>query len=70
MLNHLKSDGKSFDIVGSNVFYEGKPKSGLDLNDKTFLDFLYTYFSVYDNYVLEGNLYARQGTTFPIRLIL
>jgi hypothetical protein len=68
-LAHLKDDAKGAFIVGGHTEYDsvGRLKSA---KDKAFLSYLYSRYNVEDVINISGMLYGRQGTTYPIRIIL
>jgi hypothetical protein len=67
-LNTMKDDGTAVVIVGGHAEYDerGVLKGG----DRAFLNYLYQYYNVIDVINVDGSLYAKQGTSFPIRMIL
>jgi hypothetical protein len=77
-LKTMKNDGKAAFIIGGHNFrQEARMPSGELISsvnkmsgaDKVFLNFLYNNYNVINNIDVNGDLYGRQGTTFPIRLI-
>ena len=67
-LNTMKDDGTAVVIVGGHAEYDerGVLKGG----DRAFLNYLYQNYNVIDVINVDGSLYAKQGTSFPIRMIL
>lgn len=67
-LDSMKGDGRAAIIIGSNTEYA---KNGsLRPKDKAFLGYLYSHYNVEDVINVDGSLFAKQGTTFPTRMIL
>jgi hypothetical protein len=68
-LSHLKDDARGAFIVGGHTEFDsaGRIKSA---KDKSFLSYLYSRYNVEDVINVSGMLYGRQGTTYPIRIIL
>lgn len=66
-LNSLDDNGVAAIIIGGNTEYNenGSLKSG-----KAFFNYLYNYYNVVDVINMDGQLYQKQGTTFPTRMIL
>lgn len=67
-LESMKDDGRAAIIIGGKTEYA---KNGsLNPKDKAFLGYLYSHYNVEDVINVDGSLYAKQGTTFPTRIIL
>ncbi|MBQ6471562.1 MAG: strawberry notch C-terminal domain-containing protein [Victivallales bacterium] len=67
-LNVLRPEGRAFLIVGANLMKTGLNKGQATLADKVFMNFLYSHFNVQDNLILSGDLYRKQGASFPLRV--
>ena len=67
-LDSMKGDGRAAIIIGGNTEYA---KNGsLNPKDKAFLGYLYSHYNVEDVINVDGGLYAKQGTSYPTRIIL
>lgn len=67
-LDSMKGDGRAAIIIGGNTEYA---KNGsLRPKDKAFLGYLYSHYNVEDVINVDGSLYAKQGTSYPTRIIL
>ncbi len=67
-LESMKDDGRAAIIIGGKTEYA---KNGsLNPKDKAFLGYLYSHYHVEDVINVDGSLYAKQGTTYPTRIIL
>lgn len=67
-LESMKDDGRAAIIIGGKTEYA---KNGsLNPKDKAFLGYLYSHYNVEDVINVNGSLYAKQGTTYPTRIIL
>lgn len=67
-LESMKDDGRAAIIIGGKTEYA---KNGsLKPKDKAFLGYLYSHYNVEDVINVDGGLYAKQGTSYPTRLIL
>lgn len=67
-LESMKGDGRAAIIIGGNTEYA---KNGsLKPKDKAFLGYLYSHYNVEDVINVDGSLYAKQGTSYPTRIIL
>lgn len=67
-LESMKDDGRAAIIIGGKTEYA---KNGsLNPKDKAFLGYLYSHYNVEDVINVDGSLFAKQGTTFPTRIIL
>jgi len=66
-LKQMRNDGRASIIIGGHNRYDNK---GRLQNDRTFFNWLYHYYNVEAVLNISGDLYKKQGTQFPIRLIL
>lgn len=67
-LESMKDDGRAAIIIGGKTEYA---KNGsLNPKDKAFLSYLYSHYNVEDVINVDGGLYAKQGTSYPTRIIL
>lgn len=67
-LESMKDDGRAAIIIGGKTEYA---KNGsLNPKDKAFLGYLYSHYNVEDVINVDGILYAKQGTSYPTRIIL
>ena len=67
-LESMKDNGRAAIIIGGKTEYA---KNGsLNSKDKALLGYLYSHYNVEDVINVDGSLYAKQGTTFPTRIIL
>lgn len=67
-LESMKDDGRAAIIIGGKTEYA---KNGsLKPKDKAFLGYLYSHYNVEDVINVDGSLYAKQGTSYPTRMIL
>lgn len=67
-LESMKDDGRAAIIIGGKTEYA---KNGsLNPKDKAFLGYLYSHYNVEDVINVDGSLYAKQGTSYPTRMIL
>lgn len=69
----LKDQGRAFIIIGNNTTFKTNEKFGykiMDPGDFSFFKILQKQYVVEDVINVSGDLYAKQGTTFPIRIIL
>lgn len=68
VLESMKDDGRAAIIIGGKTEYA---KNGsLNPKDKAFLGYLYSHYNVEDVINVDGSLYAKQGTSYPTRIIL
>ena len=76
-LDCMKDDGKAAIILGGHTSYDeqgrikartsgGSQASG----DRYFYNYLYHNYNVKDIILIDGDLYARQGTQFDVRVVL
>lgn len=63
----MKPDGKASIIIGGHTKYK---ENGTLASEKAFFDYLYNHYNVVDVVNIDGSLYSKQGTSFPVRLIL
>ena len=67
-LESMKDNGRAAIIIGGKTEYA---KNGsLTPKDKALLGYLYSHYKVEDVINVDGSLYAKQGTTYPTRIIL
>lgn len=67
-LESMKDDGRAAIIIGGKTEYA---KNGsLNSKDKAFLGYLYSHYNVEDVINVDGGLYAKQGNSYPTRIIL
>lgn len=69
-LETMKADGKAAIIIGNHTRWDklGRIQAG---KNRIFFNFLYRHYHVLDVLQIDGQkLYSRQGTAFPVRLIL
>ena len=67
-LESMKDNGRAAIIIGGKTEYA---KNGsLNPKDKALLGYHYSHYNVEDVINVDGSLYAKQGTTFPTRIIL
>ena len=67
-LESMKDNGRAAIIIGGKTEYA---KNGsLTPKDKALLGYLYSHYKVKDVINVDGSLYAKQGTTYPTRIIL
>lgn len=66
-LESLKDNGKAAIIMGGHNSYDEK---GRLKADRTFFNYLYNHYNVDGVLNIDGDLYKKQGTSFPIRMIL
>jgi hypothetical protein len=66
-LSKMKDNGRAAIIIGGNMKYAD---NGAINSQKAFFTYLYDHYNVKGVIDMDGSLYARQGTTYPTRLIL
>ena len=66
-LKQMNKDGRGAIIIGGHNRYDNK---GRLQSDRTFFNWLYHHYNVDAVMNLSGDMYRKQGTQFPIRLIL
>lgn len=64
-LSGMSDDGKAAFIIGGHNFKDGQMSS----TDRIFLNWLYSRYNVTHNIDVNGDVYSKQGTKFPIRVI-
>ena len=64
-LKAMKDNGNAAIIIGGHNFEQGK----MIESDRIFLNYLYSHFNVTHNIDINGDVYRRMGTSFPIRLL-
>lgn len=68
-LESMKDDGRAAIIIGGNTEYN--TNGTIKGKDRVFLNYLYAHYNVVDVINMDGKtLYSRQGTGFPVRMIL
>jgi hypothetical protein len=60
----MKDDGRAVLILGAN-----KAPGGLSTDDRIFFNWLYSHYNVAGHFEVAGDLYARQGAGWPVRVI-
>ena len=66
-LASMKDDGRAAIIIGGNMEYA---KNGGLKSMKPFFTYLYDHYNVKGVVDMDSSLYAKQGTTYPTRMIL
>ena len=66
-LSNMKDDGKAAIIIGGNLEYG---PNGAIKGKKPFITYLYDHYNVKGIVDMDGQLYQRQGTTYPTMMIL
>ncbi|MGM9733414.1 MAG: LPD38 domain-containing protein [Prevotella sp.] len=66
-LDRMRDNGRAAIIIGGEQKFAS---NGAIQNDKPFLAYLYDHYNVKGVIDMDGSLYAKQGTTFPTRMIL
>ena len=71
-LQAMADDGNAAIIIGGHTFADnmGKPKQFLTEADRLFLNYLYSRYNVVSHINIDGKVYERMGTKFPIRLLI
>lgn len=68
-LDTMRDDGRAAIIIGGHTEYD--EKSGVVRSGRPFFDWLFRHYRVIDMINIDSpRLYAKQGTTFPLRMIL
>lgn len=67
-LDAMKGDGKAAIIIGGNNKYDEQGR--LTGRDRIFFNYLYSHYNVEDVIDVSGDIYHKQGASFPIRVIL
>ena len=68
-LDTMKDRGRAAIIIGGHTEWDKYNRVENGAN-RYFLSYLYHFYNVDDVINIDGKMYAKQGTTFPIRLIL
>ncbi len=68
-LDTMKNSGRAAIIIGGHTEWDKYDRVENGAN-RYFLSYLYHYYHVDDVINIDGQMYRKQGTTFPIRLIL
>ena len=68
-LDTMKDRGRAAIIIGGHTEWDNYNRVENGAN-RYFLSYLHHYYNVDDVINIDGKMYAKQGTTFPIRLIL
>lgn len=63
-LDAMKDDGRATMILGAD-----KVAGGLNTDARIFLNWLYSHYNVASHFEVDGDLYARQGAGWPVRVI-
>lgn len=67
-IDTMKDNGRAAIVIGGNTEYREngvmKPK------DMQFFGYLYSHYNVVDVINMDGEMYARNGTKYPVRIIL
>jgi hypothetical protein len=64
-LRTMANDGRAVLLLESHT----KPNT-ITSTDRVFLNWLYSNYNVADHYELAGNLYRKQGASFPLRVLV
>ncbi|MFZ2982031.1 MAG: PLxRFG domain-containing protein [Sphingobium sp.] len=64
-LADMKDDGRAVLILGAN-----KVSGGLSTDDRIFFNWLYAHYNVTGHFEVNGDMYARQGAGWPVRVIV
>jgi hypothetical protein len=71
----MKPEGKAAFILGGHTHYNaqgliaGRNRGNHAVGDR-FFNYLHHYYNVVDVISIDGELYARQGTQFDVRVVL
>ena len=70
-LKAMDDDGRAAIILGGHSFFTpwGAPMAKLTDADRIFFNYLYSRYNVTHHINIDGKVYERMGTKFPIRLI-
>lgn len=68
-LKAMKDNGRAAVIIGGHNFAQTGTERPMTEADRVFLNYLYSRYNVTHNIDIDGQVYKKQGTTFPIRLI-
>lgn len=66
-LESMNDNGRASIVIGGHTNYND---NGTLKSQRAFLNYLYNYYNVTDIINVGGNLFQKQGTTFPTRMIL
>lgn len=74
-LKDIPDDGKVAIIIGAKGFEKREPKPDSQrgaayLGDKRFYDTVYDNYNVVDHFTVHGDMYSRQGASFPVDVIV
>ncbi|MDI9875014.1 hypothetical protein [Flectobacillus rivi] len=75
-LETMKPAGKAAFILGGHTHYNaqgliaGRNRGNHAVGDRFFFNYLHHYYNVVDVISIDGELYARQGTQFDVRVVL
>jgi hypothetical protein len=71
-LSHMKSDGSAVLILGAKGKEGSTPlvRGKAYRNRKPFYDKLYNEYNVVDHFTVDGDLYSKQGASFPVDVIV
>jgi len=75
-LETMKPEGKAAFILGGHTHYNaqgliaGRNRGNHAVGDRFFFNYLHHYYNVVDVISIDGELYARQGTQFDVRVVL
>lgn len=67
-LETMKNDGKAAIIIGANTEQRGG-QGKANYADHVFRSYLYSNFNVKDDFIVDGQLYRKQGASYPVRVI-
>lgn len=67
-LDSMNDNGRASIIIGGHTKYS--KYGAAEGSERPFLNYLYSHFNVVDIINVNGDLYSKQGTKFPVRLIL
>jgi len=67
-LDCMKDSGRAGIIIGGHTHWDDNER--IIGRDRILFNYLYSRYNVIDVVNIHGNLFSRQGTSFPIRLIL
>lgn len=71
-LQGMDDGGRAAIIIGGHSFETnlGAPTDALSGTDRTFFNYLYSRYNVTHHINIDGDVYRRMGTSFPIRLLV
>lgn len=64
-LRAMKDNGSAAIIIGAD-----KVQGGVSTDDRIFFNYLYSNYNVVSHFEVDGGLYARQGASWPVRVII